>query len=331
VSALHITNGHHAAGLLGRFLPDPVTVTADALFEGPAPAADGDEWYRARAGHLGGGVAARTETIHRDLAAWDRQIADAFGRMDEIVLWFEHDLFDQLLLIRTLDLVARSRHPGTKVTLICIDRFPGVERFVGLGQLSVAQLATLTSTRQPVSDEALRFAARAWLAFRAPHPAALLECSRPDGSGADPLPFARAALRRFFEEYPSTSDGLSRSARQVLRALAPGTTDGESLFAATQASEERPFMGDWSLFGVVRALARSRHPLARVLPDDDAIDLRGHAVAITDVGREVLAGRADAVTLNGIDEWRGGVRLFGSDRSPWRWNAALETLVSLEA
>ena len=59
-----------------------------------------------------------------------------------------------------------------------------------------------------------------------------------------------------------------------------------------------------------------------------ASDLRGHTVSMTDAGRGVLAGRDDAVALNGIDEWRGGVHLVGADRSPWRWNPERETLVS---
>lgn len=57
-------------------------------------------------------------------------------------------------------------------------------------------------------------------------------------------------------------------------------------------------------------------------------DLRQARIAITPAGRDVLAARADHVRLNGIDVWRGGVHLTGSDRSPWRWDAQRETLIS---
>ena len=60
------------------------------------------------------------------------------------------------------------------------------------------------------------------------------------------------------------------------------------------------------------------------MPEDPHRD----TVAITTAGREVLAGRADHVRLNGVDVWRGGVYLSGSDRSPWRWDRGDETLVS---
>jgi hypothetical protein len=87
-------------------------------------------------------------------------------------------------------------------------------------------------------------------------------------------------------------------------------------------------MGDWSFFRMARSLSRARVPLVRIEPDDGAIDLRHHKVSMTEAGRNVLAGTDDAVALNGIDEWRGGVHLSG-DRSPWRWDASRRTLVSL--
>ena len=87
-------------------------------------------------------------------------------------------------------------------------------------------------------------------------------------------------------------------------------------------------MGDLSFYDVVRALGSARVPLVAIDNAADSTDLRLASVAITTVGREVLAGRNDHVALNGIDRWRGGVHLMGADRSPWRWDARLERLVS---
>jgi len=97
-------------------------------------------------------------------------------------------------------------------------------------------------------------------------------------------------------------------------------------------------MGDWSFFDIVHQVARARVPLVTIAPreagqgaaTDSDRDLRAHTIAITDAGRDVLNGRRDAVALNGLDVWRGGVHLVaagGDDRSPWRWDARRETLV----
>jgi hypothetical protein len=322
VRTLHITNGDCAASTLREFLTDPVTITADVLHDGPAPRVDLDSWHALRAKYLEPIDETAFERTRRELAQWDRMVTDA-GRHDEIVLWFEHDLFDQLLLIRTLDLLGGRR----SVSLICIDRFPGVERFVGLGQLNAGQLASLVSTRRPVTDDQYALATKAWDAFRAPDPTDLATMVRqPDSMQA--LPFLARALRRFLEEYPSTTNGLSRTETAVLRELEAGPRSGLDLFVGTQAQEGQPFMGDWGLFDDVKALADARTPLVTIDPDDRARDLRRHRVAITDAGRDVLAGRRDAVMLNGIDRWRGGVHLIAAgDRSPWRWDALRETLV----
>lgn len=323
MSILHITNGDSAAGTLRQFIKDPVVITADPLHEGPAPHVDGNEWYELRARHFASGGYEAYEEARRGLVEWDAAIAEA-DRYDEVVLWFEHDLFDQLLLIRTLDLLTNVQ---TRVSLICIDRFPGVDRFIGLGQLTAAQLATLVDTRQPLTRRRFAVASRAWDAFRDSEPSKLLDLIHEPDTTHDELPFLAAALTRFLAEYPSTANGLSRSANAVLAALEARPLTGHDLFRSAQALEERPFMGDWTLFSIVHDLADARVPLVSIVPHDRALDLRQHVVALTDAGRDVLAGRHDAVALNGIDCWRGGVHLIGADSSPWRWDARRETLV----
>jgi Domain of unknown function (DUF1835) len=325
VSPLHVTNGDCAGEIIRRVVADPVVITADVLHEGPAPAVDGAEWYQARGAFLGNGGGTADEIAHQ-LAATDRAIADA-ARMASVVLWFEHDLFDQLLLIRVLDLLARLRDRTTTVSLICIDRFPGVDRFIGLGQLSAEQMATLVGTEQRVTAEQYELASAAWAGFRAPDPSALVALAS-SAARTRALPFLRDALLRFLAEYPSVANGLSRTEELALAALLDGPLEGWPLFAATQAREPRPFMGDSSFFEILRRLARARVPLVTIEGGEAGRNLRPHRVAITDEGSLVVRGERDHVVLNGIDLWRGGTRLAGAHRSPWRWDAERETLVS---
>jgi hypothetical protein len=334
VPALHITNGDCAANTLRTFLTDRVLVTCDVLHEGPAPRVDGAKWYDTRARFLDDGFGARHDDIRAGLERFDRMISDAPADQ-EVILWFEHDLYDQLLLIQTLDVLGRAGRDSavasgvsrTNTSLICIDRFPGVERFIGLGQLNTEQLASLYPTRQPVTPEQFALASEAWSAFRSDDPRELLAVKVRLNADA-PLPFLADAIHRLFEEYPSTANGLSRSAAAALRALESGPLTGRALFPATQADEPRPFMGDSCLFDIVDRLGAARVPLVAIDRSSASQERLGASIQLTDAGREVLAGRRDAVALNGIDEWKGGVHLFGQDRSPWRWDAQRETLVS---
>ena len=207
--------------------------------------------------------------------------------------------------------------------MICIGEFPGIDRFIGLGQLTSGQLATLMGTDVPITDEHYSIASAAWAAFRSPDPRQLLAI--PDSPA---LPFLHAALRRFLAEYPSTANGLSHTEELALQALVDGPATGGALFGASQANEPRPFMGDLTFFDILQRLSEARVPLVTIdagLGDDD---MPKRKIALTQAGREVLNRKADHVRLNGIDVWRGGVHLTGSDASTWRWDRQCETLVS---
>ena len=343
MSTLHITNGGDAGGKLRRFVDGAVALACDVLHEGPCPPVDGDAWHEVRAHFLAGYGGATADEVRASLAADDRTIADACRRGDEIVLWFEHDLFDQLAIIRTLDLLVRLTPDTTeggsrtlpRVSLICIDRFPGIDRFIGLGQLTVAQLATLNGTGASVTRGHYHLAVDAWRAFRSEDPRELVQVADqlgaaqlPVSEGGPALPFLGDALLRFLAEYPSLENGLSRTEQLALRALADGTSTAGRLFGATQSLEARPFMGDSTFFRILRQLASARVPLLAIEARTDEADPAARQIAITEAGRDVLVGRADHVRLNGLDVWRGGVQLTGSDGSPWRWDAHHETLVS---
>ncbi|HEY7289404.1 MAG TPA: DUF1835 domain-containing protein [Vicinamibacterales bacterium] len=332
--ALHITNGDCAASTLREFLTDPVVVSADVLHEGPAPDVDDAAWYALRARFLSSGDDDSYRRIRASLEASDRAITEASADA-ELVLWFEHDLFDQLLLIRLLDRIGRTR-PNRGLSLIGVDRFPGVERFIGLGQLTAGQLSTLVDVRQRVTDDQLTVARDAWRAFRLPNPGELSRLSAADGA-TDALPFLGAALRRFLGEYPSTDDGLSTTRHAALENIATGPLTAAELFARTQRREESPFMGDTVFFALVQRLAGGRSPLVEVQASANGNGHRQpsqHSLVETDVvrltaaGRDVLERRADAIGLNGIDEWRGGVHLAGQDGTHWRWDRTRRTLVS---
>lgn len=338
MSTLHITNGSDAGDKLRALVDGPVALACDVLHEGPCPPVDGDAWHELRGRFLAGRDHS-AEDVKAKLAADDRTIADACRRGDEIVLWFEHDLFDQLAIIRTLDLIARLQLCATgdwpRVSLICIDRFPGIDRFIGLGQLTAEQLATLAGTGASVTRGHYLLAVDAWHAFRSADPRDLVQVAYqlgaaqlPLSEGGPALPFLGDALLRFLAEYPSVENGLSRTEELALRVLADGPSSAAALFGAAQSLEARPFMGDSTFLGILQQLASARVPLVTIEARTDEADAVARQIAITKAGCDVLARRADYVRLNGIDVWRGGVHLTGADGSPWRWDAHHETLVS---
>jgi hypothetical protein len=312
---LHVTNGDVVAhSLVAAGLGGEVSVQADVLHEGPCPAGVSEaEWVETRARYLASRGYARHDDALERLVASDDALRSA-GSHDEVVLWFEHDLFDQLILARILSWFATRGAGHARLSLVSINSYPGFVRFSGLGQLTPGQLAGLFPGRLPVTEVHLRLGDEAWGAFCAPDPVRL---SALLGADTRPLPYLNASIRRALEEYPSTLNGLSRSEHQALAALAAGAPDLGSAFRSSQEMEHDVFMGDVPFFALVQALADAPLPLV-VLGPAHAPSPGTRSAALTPLGHEVLAGRADHARLNGLDRFVGGTHLHG--RAPaWRW------------
>ncbi len=239
-----------------------------------------------------------------------------------MVLWFEHDLFDQLNLVQLLPWI-RERLPSEKtVSLVCIGSFPGRPAFKGLGELAPHELAPLFGARTRISRGQSELASRAWDAFRAPTPNALNDV-RHGGTAA--LPFLAPAITRFLEEYPWTRDGLSRSERRLLELARDGPIDLAAVHPRMVGAGDVYHVTDRSLVDMANAL--STWPPALLVyagaNGDASGPLRG-TVALTEVGWAVLAGRADRVALAGLDRWLGGVHLQG--RTAWRWDGERQAM-----
>lgn len=316
---LHITNGHATADKLAQAnLPGRVVVWADVLHEGPCPTGlSPEDWRKTRADFLASCGWFTPEKNLATLRQWDADLA-SFAREDQTVLWFEHDLFDQIILIHHLNFFAHAGADSSKLHLVCIDRHADVPNFRGLGQLSPSQLADLFPTRQPITPRQLDIGLRAWHAFTSPDPRKIEESLQGD---TDALPFLAPALHRHLAEFPSTSNGLGRTDHQILASLSDSPRAASDLFFACMSLEEAPFLGDTTFFHHVDNLAAPPHPLLTThLPTTNATQ-----VAITDLGRQVLAGQIDALSLHPLDRWLGGVHL-SHDHPAWRWNISQRRL-----
>ena len=179
-----------------------------------------------------------------DEAAKDfRERDSAFARArehDEIVLWFEHDLYDQLQLIQVLD--ALGDRPGPPVSIVCEAEY--------LGSMTPERAAELFALRNPVTRRHVAEAAAAWAAFRSADPRSIesVKCAA--------LPFVDPALRRHLQEFPWSTDGLSLLERRVLQSLQGGPLPFAELFRAVV--EEPAFLGDAVLAWHLERMQRER-------------------------------------------------------------------------
>ncbi len=295
---LHVTNGDGALYLLKKAgMPGTHVAWHDALNEGPVPSGLSlEETSALRARYLSERGHGNPIKLIHEFERRDAQLRHA-DEFDEVVLWFEHDLYDQLQLLQALTALEELDLEPGRISVVQCDHY--------LANMTVDEIFPLFSKRRTATPAIFKSARRTWERFTSASPADLYAAAGEDAIG---LPFLRASLQRLCEEYPWKRDGLSRSQRQALYAVIQGPGRPAELFARAQAREEAYFLGE-------RAFARMLEDLGRgagaLLEEEEG------KLVPTVLGRRVLAGDADWLEDHAIDRWIGGVHLVPSNVTRW--------------
>jgi hypothetical protein len=314
---LHITNGDSAAQvMLEAELEGIVLPWRDILHEGPIPAGlDLSALREVRARFLASRKLTGYEEAIRSMAERDA-VLEGFRQHDETVLWFEHDLYDQLQLIQILDWFSTQELGNTRLSMVCRDEY--------LGSINPKRILELFPLRSAVTPAQLKLAARSWTAFRSEDPGNIQQLLSEDTSD---LPFLKSALTRHLQQFPSIENGLSRSEQQAMQAIADGKRVIKDVYISSHhGTEDSIFLGDSTFAGYLVDLSDCASPLVTLgtgerieLPTPANPHFFDRSVVLTDIGKRVLNYDEDRVRLNGIDRWYGGAHLKGTSIE-WRWD-----------
>ena len=316
MTTLNITNGDSAvqimrqAGIEGELLP-----WRDVLHEGPVPAGLSlQEMSEVRANY----IADQNWSKREDVRQWFQYRDDLltrFREFDQVVLWFEHDLYDQLQLIQILAWFATQDLENTRIFLICTDNY--------LGHLNPQEMSELQNHAQALTYEQITIATTAWQTFTMNTP---LEWQNLRQQDTACLPFLAGAVKRILQEYPDSKTGLTLTQKQALLTLLKSPLPPGQLFAAYQQSEERRFMGDTVFWGYLSQMLEGEKPLI-VLPEGKTLTLPSspdQMLSITDQGMKVLNGEHCWQGLKQINRWIGGVHL--TPENIWLWDDAEQVI-----
>lgn len=260
---LHITSGDIAGKSLTKTgLPGDVLVWHDLMYDGPRMTGWPDKkTLQARARFLeeitGGGMT--RDHILKELEGQYRRLASAAGSK-EIILWFDACLFDQSMLAHILVCLRhlKIRH----AELLCVDAFPGIDPYNGLGQLSPSQLVSVYDQRRPVTDEQFKYA---WIvdnAFAHQDQDMFAHLVRHEDA---PLPWVPAAVRRWLQEQPDPDTGLGRLEQLTLDAIGNGCETPFEIFSAVAAADTPPqYWGDITLWAKINDLSERVPPLVLI-------------------------------------------------------------------
>lgn len=336
LATLHIRCGHDIqeplakAGFIGGFLVHAFPYIS-------APLRLGSRGLESMARHLtdhhlpaGSQYEEELERLRRH----EEQLHASAEEYERVVIWMEHDSWDQLILARLLAHYASAKRPRV-LDLIVVDEFPGSQRYLGLGQLPPEALRLLWARRKPVTPAQLALGHDAWIALASEDPRQLAALVR---SGTPALPIMAPALHRHLRELPSVENGLRLTEQLVLEILREHSPI--SLFQVwsllTLHLDPLPYSSDLMFLDLIRYMLAVSEPVLTLLPaplDQEPRSSRKpfrRSVAITELGQALLRGECDWLSLRPAARWVGGVHIRPG--SPvWRWDEATRDAVISEA
>ena len=314
VKTLHIVDGDSTGGTLkmsGLARAGDILCWREALYSGPVPAGlSMRQLSRLRSRYFSKGKSPG-EFEKRDAALAKHE------RYEKISLWFGRGC--TLCHLSLAQLLSWFREHDVSPQGLWWVAIHG-------GELHPEQVAKAYAKRRPVSRAQMQLGARVWRAFRQPSPAALIRLLQADLSV---MPGLRPAVLWLLREYPSLRNGLSRLENDLLREIHRREI-AKASHVVTPIIAREP-VGDTLLFDMLRNFVRAEHPLLEFAQPFagkfQTSEFNGASLALTDVGRRVLAGKGDAVALNGIDRWIGGVHLHGKSVR-WRWDGKAKNVIA---
>jgi hypothetical protein len=312
---IHFHNGDVAASLARRAgVPGRHVPFRESLVGGPVrPNLPLHEWVEERALFLSEHHGESLLRVRNELLEQETNL-DKAREEEEVVLWFEHDLFCLVHLLYLLTRLSKCR----RITLIWYPQ--------PLGTQSEEELFNLFQSRAAVLPAMNTAASLAWRAYTSDDPTSL---NRFLGAEVADFPFLRDGLRLHASRFPSMRNGLGEVERRAVEGIDAGLTDFVSLFMQFDKNPPRFGFGDGEFLRHLKHLASVAVPVITIIGEEKANPPKA-LFSITPAGRNVIDGTVDFIEINvgngsKANFWLGGARL--TRERMWRWDADLRQLM----
>jgi hypothetical protein len=318
---IHVIQGLSAGGCFVQAMhpqPGELLVNEDVLSCGPLPPLRSiAEWGELREAYWDSVASSDDDRpFNRDVLA----NSEALRNADSVMLWLGIGAAEQLLLAWTVKLLkligSQAQLHVVQFTVFGKHKIPAWANAPawGVGLLNPEQIkhhppATLVPAAAILELE------RLWEGVTSTDPSGLLSVL---SEKTTQLQHSRASLQQLIRRYPDYKSGLGRWDSELLKYTKENGPRAARIIGHTLGNNyDSDRVGDGYLFSRLRGLASSDLARPLVTMSGDPYDMRNCEVVLTDTGESVLAGQANAVELNGIDDWILGVHLDSERESVW--------------
>tara|TARA_B110000046_G_scaffold183541_1_gene219842 strand:- start:8114 stop:9058 length:945 start_codon:yes stop_codon:yes gene_type:complete len=135
---------------------------------------------------------------------------------DEIVLWFDQDLFCQINMLAVISWLKRYRK-GYQISLVCSAKLNGSKKNVGLSKLNATQIQQQYKNRIELKQDDIEYADYIWQLYCSDSPLRLETVYKLNS--ISPFKHLAAAIEAHLKRFPSIENGLNKIENRILKTV----------------------------------------------------------------------------------------------------------------
>ncbi len=207
---LHITNGNNLTSYLKELdIKGNILTWQEMLSEGPTEIKiDSDSFFDKRKTFLNAfyDIEINESEYHEEL-----NLLNHLEAFNEIVLWFEYDLFCHINMIAVISLL-HQKQVNSPIYLVCSGRVEGEKNLKGLTELNNEQLLQHYSNKKKLSQDDLDYAISIWKTYCGKDHNLL----KPYILKKSSFDYMSNCLKAHLERFPSLKTGLTTLEKNIL-------------------------------------------------------------------------------------------------------------------
>jgi len=212
-SQLHITNGDSFTERLKSLdIPGDIITWREMLCEGKTePNVGSESFWKTRFEFLSKNYkVTKTWFVEKTLKEY-RSLCN-HKQQDQIILWFEYDLFCQINMLAVISwLKSYRRH--AEISLVCSGDEDASDRLYGLNELSDEQLQGLYEKRVALTQDDIEYADYVWQLYCSDNPIRLEHLTDFENYQFD---YLSDAIKAHLQRFPSIKNGLNAVENNIL-------------------------------------------------------------------------------------------------------------------
>lgn len=221
---LHITNGDGLAEQIQALnISGDVLIWREMLCEGPTVInVSCEESLILRKKFL-------KETYNIDAESYEQDFIQELKKLetadqyDEIILWFEFDLFCHVNMIAIISYLL-DRNYKVPVSLVCSKRLKGEQPQNGLSHLNEQELFNHYEAKISLNTDDLELANLVWNLYCEKNPKKL----KPENKKSSNFEYLSSCIRAHLERFPSVKNGLNSIEQNILKLIENNTITSQN-------------------------------------------------------------------------------------------------------